>query len=818
MGKVKKPSLYADRGTIGSPDELDEYGVWVKSEPHDLVLTDIGASAISGSDDMDFEILNLDEQHDFDASENEVAKTSAVHDDFDLPLIDLNNEEADDSDIFNFGDFTGADTSAEISKEKDTENIDDLAIETHEENAEVSGDDLTSTIDAAEEDSQDFSIEMTEHEASPDLSIEMTEHEASTDLSINITEHEPSTDLSIEMTEHEASPLPTPFNEAKATEEDINLDLSASTDEPAEAGFKLEDIDLDLDAPADEHTEASAVQEEHFSPPEAPVEQAITKAIHEDRSIPHDLSTQLLMKIADELSSIRNELSSLKREFSGLSVAKAATKEEDLHFYGEGEDDEKISLTGDELNHIISSANFTEEAGADASSEIQEDVSLPDTDSIEGDISLDFEVSPEEMAEQSSVEQSSKEQSITDSQPLDIHSNDLGFIGFDTDKVESEISPEKTKPATEVPDSLATEEEDIPAFSAEESGELSEIMEKGVEYMTSAPAPEDSDYLAKDPLAKDMLDMPDQEKSSQEKPIQEMPSQEMSGQEMSGQEDSDQKDSAIDEISIDLSADDLSLDDLSTDSLDDSGIQDISIDLSEAVIDEPDLSSEIHENPLEEPSLEDISLDDISIDIDLSDLDSKELLSDELIHEETVLDMDLQEGGDLSLIPEAFGKNIDFEEESETEAPKMEALETETVELEFEDLDLEELESVDSVSEDHQPSPEKDVVFEEELELLDSAEETDEAAIEATIEEIKEPETVSGPVPVSQKSVAVPDVTRADEDTSLIPSHLKQELKTVLTYMDQLLEALPDEKIEEFAKSEYYDTYKKLFKELGLVQ
>jgi hypothetical protein len=35
--------------------------------------------------------------------------------------------------------------------------------------------------------------------------------------------------------------------------------------------------------------------------------------------------------------------------------------------------------------------------------------------------------------------------------------------------------------------------------------------------------------------------------------------------------------------------------------------------------------------------------------------------------------------------------------------------------------------------------------------------------------------------------------------------------------MDQLLESLPDDKIEEFARSEYFDTYKKLFKELGLV-
>jgi hypothetical protein len=35
--------------------------------------------------------------------------------------------------------------------------------------------------------------------------------------------------------------------------------------------------------------------------------------------------------------------------------------------------------------------------------------------------------------------------------------------------------------------------------------------------------------------------------------------------------------------------------------------------------------------------------------------------------------------------------------------------------------------------------------------------------------------------------------------------------------MDQLLESLPEDKIEEFAKSEYFDTYKKLFEELGLV-
>jgi hypothetical protein len=50
-----------------------------------------------------------------------------------------------------------------------------------------------------------------------------------------------------------------------------------------------------------------------------------------------------------------------------------------------------------------------------------------------------------------------------------------------------------------------------------------------------------------------------------------------------------------------------------------------------------------------------------------------------------------------------------------------------------------------------------------------------------------------------------------------IPQEFKQELRTVLSYMDILLESLPEEKIEEFARSEHFEPYKKLFKELGLV-
>ena len=53
-------------------------------------------------------------------------------------------------------------------------------------------------------------------------------------------------------------------------------------------------------------------------------------------------------------------------------------------------------------------------------------------------------------------------------------------------------------------------------------------------------------------------------------------------------------------------------------------------------------------------------------------------------------------------------------------------------------------------------------------------------------------------------------------ETISIPLELKNEIKSVLSYMDQLLEALPEKKIEEFAKSEYFETYKHLFEELGI--
>ena len=49
-----------------------------------------------------------------------------------------------------------------------------------------------------------------------------------------------------------------------------------------------------------------------------------------------------------------------------------------------------------------------------------------------------------------------------------------------------------------------------------------------------------------------------------------------------------------------------------------------------------------------------------------------------------------------------------------------------------------------------------------------------------------------------------------------LPEDMREDVKSVLSYLDQLLDALPQEKVEEFAHSQHWTVYKKLFEDLGL--
>jgi len=50
-----------------------------------------------------------------------------------------------------------------------------------------------------------------------------------------------------------------------------------------------------------------------------------------------------------------------------------------------------------------------------------------------------------------------------------------------------------------------------------------------------------------------------------------------------------------------------------------------------------------------------------------------------------------------------------------------------------------------------------------------------------------------------------------------IPEKSLEEIKRLLGYLDRLLESLPEEKIDEFARSEYFELYRKIFEFFSLV-
>jgi hypothetical protein len=56
----------------------------------------------------------------------------------------------------------------------------------------------------------------------------------------------------------------------------------------------------------------------------------------------------------------------------------------------------------------------------------------------------------------------------------------------------------------------------------------------------------------------------------------------------------------------------------------------------------------------------------------------------------------------------------------------------------------------------------------------------------------------------------------APETRKDLPDELQDDLKRLLVYLDRLLESLPEAKIDEFAGSEYFDLYRKIFDHFDL--
>ena len=357
MAGKSNPSLYNERTTIGSSDDLDEYGVWVKTEPQDLSSS----------------LPEIEELPEFDTDFNEETA---------LPDIDTPDSGASMDDDFDLPDFNEEELSGAVSL-----NSSNLEFEEIPENSELPEGLAPVSIDG----------------------------DGFTEVSMNDF-----IDRS-----NIKSPESIDFG---------NLDSSVSDVETLDA------VEDNAPRPSSGNSHSQGI----------------------------DLSTQLLQKIADELSSIKKEISSLKTELSVVRGEIKAPEAADSKGFFDEEDDEKIALTGDELDNILNTANFTEETGSG--------------EGIESDISLD-----------------SEERFLDESGAAGEKDGAQSVIGFEEDisELDGVINNEEGLKISSAEDfDIAL---DISSEFQDDSSELNILREEGAFPITEAP--EDTNYLEEDILS-----------------------------------------------------------------------------------------------------------------------------------------------------------------------------------------------------------------------------------------------------------------------------------------------------------------------------
>ncbi|MDR1443866.1 MAG: hypothetical protein LBI94_03195, partial [Treponema sp.] len=285
----------------------------------------------------------------------------------------------------------------------------------------------------------------------------------------------------------------------------------------------------------------------------------------------------------------------------------------------------------------------------------------------------------------------------------------------------------------------------------------------------------------------------------------------------------------------DLPADGAVLDDASADNIDEAALslEDISLEdlpADEAVLDDASADN-IDEAALslEDISLEDLPADDASLDISLDDVSFDDLFEDDASLDKTSLDkvsLGEEDAAGGAVIEEPEPEILEHPVEKPAGAVSPETVPEKPAEAAEEPLELPEEPVIPGVT-----GPEKRIAGAEEsaaetagtnggedLEqiipegfLLEDLDEGDFGSLDALEDDVSLDEI---PEDVLPEEEAAP--VQADLGPAGLPGGFRKELKQVLSYMDQLLESLPEEKIEEFAQSEYFDAYKKLFKELGL--
>ena len=480
-------------------------------------------------------------------------------------------------------------------------------------------------------------------------------------------------------------------------------------------------------------------------------------------------------RIEEKLDALRDEIRYLKDEISELKLP-SPTQVEDSEKSGgyfDDEDDETIALTDDELVHILDSADVTDgTVDKAAEKNVEEDTAKSDS-AAELDKFDEVAMEPLE-AEQANLDG----ESIVNLDGID----DLSGEDEDFEEITGiEISGEDTAADAVIEDSTVEQDREIgdsqDSYDVIETAE-SEAFDEGEEVEIGLKEEEDVVH----------------EREAQDVEMEEV---------------------SLDEFGFDMhmgktasTASDLTDKTRNGERLPDTE----SIETTEAdskIISEDDAigqtaySDAPGENENEVIENENVRVDDKSFEeaeIELPDeMDGLDIVDEEAAAEEVIEE-------EIELPDETDGLDIVDEEAAAEEVIEEEIeLPDETDELDIIELDDEVSDASDIVVGDGGVLTPEDAYRE-----LPGTEKIDLDSLEALASstqttEVEKPERMSTTDSISEEA-ALPGVS----------SELRGEIRDVLKYMDQLLSSLPEEKVEEFRRSEHFEVYKKIFEELEI--
>ena len=751
----KTDDLYDPNFSIDSDstEKLDMYGVWLKKKKDSIEPLDSDDSQIasdSGIEDQndinfddDFSFSNSDMDTDIKAPEleelNDINSLDTVpletdsssytgNDSSDVPLDEDSFESLDLDDFLSDEgspepqevsetfveeepidlDFTEMTDDTEKPMDNDTppaglENFSEISLDDFEDAAPSDSSGSDGNFEPVDDFDDIIKGDTTEEQNS--------EQKEKPVLDINVTADDeaakvqPLSELSSQVVEDNAD---IPIFGTDEDKEDKTDSKTADTEEPAFFD-DIEAVKQDL-LSTPQNTEHTNETEPTAPAPEQETKDSMntTAETSQHPAAEQDKATELLMKIAHEISDLKAELNNLKATMTAQSktVAESSVKDtgnpqteknadtESSGFFSDDDTDETIALTGDELNNILITADFTEERNSEdgerapaeetqAAEEENENYEVPPV--LTKDIDPDMEETP--------PADHSFEDSIAEPEPVE--------------------SDGDYKPEAEGEKLLASD----PVFN--------------VEAAPITSLPEDLSYLD------ESSDVPDE------------------GGELIDNDSSDQETAELEEIEEAEPADEESdFEDINIESFDIPSEQEIEVPNIEPIAEEPKAAAVIEA----EPETEEVRF-------------PAEVTEERTIHE-LQNDEDFPNPfADASTASEAEIKEEIIEEPFVADAPVIESAAEET----GHEAPIEELDAIPELEPEEEGNS-------------------------------KEP----------KQETLLQAATKKREATISIPLELKNEIKSVLSYMDQLLEALPEKKIEEFAKSEYFETYKHLFEELGI--